>query len=52
MTGSKIMLGKVVSPEKDEITKYVAAQKDPKGYVIIALRESIFFQSKLPLSRK
>ena len=25
-----------VSPEKDEITKYVAAQKDPKGYVIIA----------------
>ena len=27
---------KVVSPEKDDITKYVAAQKDPKGYVIIA----------------
>ena len=27
---------KVVSPEKDEITRYVAAQKDPKGYVIIA----------------
>ena len=26
----------VVSPEKDEITRYVAAQKDPKGYVIIA----------------
>lgn len=27
---------KAVSPEKDEITRYVAAQKDPKGYVIIA----------------
>ena len=27
---------KVVSPEKDEVTRYVAAQKDPKGYVIIA----------------
>ncbi|MFA5416129.1 MAG: SufD family Fe-S cluster assembly protein [Methanoregula sp.] len=27
---------KIVSPEKDEITRYVAAQKDPKGYVIIA----------------
>ena len=27
---------KVVSPEKDEITRYVAAQKEPKGYVIIA----------------
>ncbi|MCX6697711.1 MAG: SufD family Fe-S cluster assembly protein [Methanoregula sp.] len=26
----------LVSPEKDEITRYVAAQKDPKGYVIIA----------------
>ncbi len=31
---------KVVSPEKDEITKYVAAQKDPKGYVIIAHKGS------------
>ena len=30
----------VVSPEKDEITKYVAAQKDPKGYVIIAHKGS------------
>jgi Fe-S cluster assembly scaffold protein SufB len=27
---------KVVSPDKDEITRYVAAQKEPKGYVIIA----------------
>jgi hypothetical protein len=27
---------KVVSPDKDEITRYVAAQQDPKGYVIIA----------------
>ena len=27
---------KVVSPEKDEITRYVAAQREPKGYVIIA----------------
>jgi Fe-S cluster assembly scaffold protein SufB len=26
----------VVPKDKDEITKYVAAQKDPKGYVIIA----------------
>ncbi len=31
---------KVVSAEKDEITKYVAAQKDPKGYVIIAHKGS------------
>ncbi|MGA2918870.1 SufB/SufD family protein [Methanoregula sp.] len=31
---------KVVSPEKDDITKYVAAQKDPKGYVIIAHKGS------------
>ncbi len=31
---------KVVSPEKDDVTKYVAAQKDPKGYVIIAHRGS------------
>jgi len=27
---------KVVSPEKDEVTRYVAAQREPKGYVIIA----------------
>lgn len=27
---------KIVSPEKDDVTKYVAAQKEPKGYVIIA----------------
>jgi len=27
---------KIVSPEHDEVTKYVAAQKEPKGYVIIA----------------
>jgi Fe-S cluster assembly scaffold protein SufB len=27
---------KIVSPEKDEVTRYVAAQRDPKGYVIIA----------------
>ena len=27
---------KIISPEKDDVTKYVAAQKDPKGYVIIA----------------
>jgi Fe-S cluster assembly scaffold protein SufB len=31
---------KVVSPEKDEVTQYVAAQKEPKGYVIIAQRGS------------
>ena len=31
---------KVVSPDKDEVTKYVAAQKDPKGYVIIAHKGS------------
>jgi len=31
---------KVVSPEKDDITKHVAAQKDPKGYVIIAHKGS------------
>jgi len=31
---------KVVSPEKDEVTKYVAAQNDPKGYVIIAHKGS------------
>ena len=31
---------KVVSPEKDDVTKYVAAQKDPKGYVIIAHKGS------------
>ncbi len=30
----------VVSKEKDDITKYVAAQKDPKGYVIIAHKGS------------
>jgi len=34
--GMKEYAWKVVSPEKDDITKYVAAQKDPKGYVIIA----------------
>lgn len=31
---------KVVPPDKDEITKYVADQKDPKGYVIIAHKGS------------
>jgi Fe-S cluster assembly scaffold protein SufB len=31
---------KVVLPEKDEITQYVAAQKEPKGYVIIAHKGS------------
>lgn len=31
---------KVVSPEKDDVTRYVAAQKDPKGYVIIAHKGS------------
>jgi uncharacterized protein len=31
---------KVVSPDKDDITKYVAAQADPKGYVIIAHKGS------------
>jgi Fe-S cluster assembly scaffold protein SufB len=30
----------VVSPEKDEVTQYVAAQKEPKGYVIIAQKGS------------
>lgn len=30
----------VVSMDKDDITKYVAAQKDPKGYVIIAHKGS------------
>jgi uncharacterized protein len=30
----------VVSREKDEITQYVAAQKEPKGYVIIAHKGS------------
>lgn len=30
----------VVSPEKDEVTKYVFSQKDPKGYVIIAHKGS------------
>jgi Fe-S cluster assembly protein SufB len=34
--GMKEYAWKVVSPEKDDITKYVAAQEDPKGYVIIA----------------
>jgi Fe-S cluster assembly scaffold protein SufB len=38
--GLKEYAWKVVSPEKDEITKYVAAQKDPKGYVIIAHKGS------------
>lgn len=31
---------KAVSPDKDDITKYVAAQKDPNGYVIIAHKGS------------
>ncbi|MGD1005471.1 MAG: SufD family Fe-S cluster assembly protein [Methanoregulaceae archaeon] len=31
---------KVVSSEKDDVTKYVAAQKEPKGYVIIAHKGS------------
>ncbi|MEI7856046.1 MAG: SufD family Fe-S cluster assembly protein [Methanomicrobiales archaeon] len=31
---------KIVSPDKDDVTKYVAAQKDPKGYVIIAHKGS------------
>lgn len=31
---------KIVSPEKDDITRYVADQKDPKGYVIIAHKGS------------
>ncbi len=38
--GLKDYAWNVVSPEKDEITKYVAAQKDPKGYVIIAHKGS------------
>ena len=38
--GMKDYAWKAVSPDKDEITKYVAAQKDPKGYVIIAHRGS------------
>jgi Fe-S cluster assembly scaffold protein SufB len=38
--GLKEYAWKVVSPEKDEITKYVASQKDPKGYVIIAHKGS------------
>ncbi|MGA7797752.1 MAG: SufD family Fe-S cluster assembly protein, partial [Methanoregula sp.] len=31
---------KAVDKDKDEITKYVAAQSDPKGYVIIAHKGS------------
>jgi hypothetical protein len=31
---------KMISPDKDDVTKYVAAQKDPKGYVIIAHKGS------------
>ena len=31
---------KVVSKDKDEITRYVADQKDPKGYVIVAHKGS------------
>ncbi len=31
---------KVVSQEKDDVTRYVAAQKDPNGYVIIAHKGS------------
>ncbi|MDD1692108.1 MAG: SufD family Fe-S cluster assembly protein, partial [Methanoregula sp.] len=38
--GLKEYLWKAVSPEKDEITRYVAAQKDPQGYVIIAQKGS------------
>ncbi len=38
--GMKEYAWKVVSPDKDDITKYVAAQKDPKGYVIIAHKGS------------
>jgi Fe-S cluster assembly scaffold protein SufB len=36
----KDYLWKVVDKDKDEVTKYVAAQKDPKGYVIIAHKGS------------
>src|SRR5512136_3438433 len=38
--GLKEYAWKVVSPDKDDVTKYVAAQKDPKGYVIIAHKGS------------
>lgn len=31
---------KAVSPEKDDFTRYVASQNDPKGYVIIAHKGS------------
>lgn len=31
---------KLVSPEQDEVTRYVAAQKEPNGYVIIAHKGS------------
>ena len=31
---------KAVSPDKDDITRYVAAQKEPNGYVIIAHKGS------------
>ncbi|MDD1653251.1 MAG: SufD family Fe-S cluster assembly protein [Methanomicrobiales archaeon] len=31
---------KVVSPDKDEVTRYVAAQKNPQGYVIIGRKGS------------
>ncbi|MEI8331090.1 MAG: SufD family Fe-S cluster assembly protein [Methanomicrobiales archaeon] len=30
----------MISPTKDDVTKYVASQKDPKGYVIIAHKGS------------
>ena len=38
--GMKEYTWQAVSPEKDDITRYVAAQKDPKGYVIIAHKGS------------
>ncbi len=38
--GLKEYTWKAVSPEKDDITRYVAAQEDPKGYVIIAHKGS------------
>ena len=38
--GMKEYTWQAVSPEKDDITRYVAAQKEPKGYVIIAHKGS------------
>ena len=40
MTGSKTTTGRPSTKDKDEITRYVAAQNDPKGYVIIAHKGS------------